>query len=63
MFKDSLNDPASVGMCREGIYLSMERVNDEFDVFGWYTFYSFLNHVVSVLVFDAFKDVAVEFFD
>ena len=41
--------------------VTSEGVDDELDVFGGYSLESFLDHMVPVLIFNAFKNVVLKF--
>lgn len=43
--------------------LSFESFNDELNVLSWYSLNGLLNNVIAILVFDAFKDISLEFLD
>ena len=52
MFKHPLNDSTSIWMSCEVVYLTVESINDELNVFGRDPLDGFLNDMIAVLVFD-----------
>ena len=50
-------------MGRQFLHVTSEGVNDELDMFGGYSLESFLDHVVPVLILDAFEHVVLKFPD
>ena len=61
VLQDPLDDPAAVWMCGEVVHLTSEGVNDELEPGGLHRLDTFLNHVVSVLVFHTLENIAVQF--
>ena len=61
VLQDPLDDPAAVGMGGEVVDLTSEGVNNELEPGGFHRLDTFLNHVVSVLVFHTLENIAVQF--
>lgn len=61
VLQDPLDDSTPVGMCAEGVNLSVEGVDDELESIRLDTFNALLHDVISVLVFDALQHVPFEF--
>jgi len=59
MFKHSLNNTAAIGVDSEVGYLPVESLDDKLDMFSWDSFDCLLDDVVSILVFDTFKDMPI----
>lgn len=63
MLEHSLDYTTTVGMGGKSVDLIIECLDDELYMFGRDPLDSFLDNVISILVFDAFQDMAIQFFD
>ena len=63
MFKHSLNDSTSIRVCGQRVHLASKGVEDEGNVFGGYSFDGFLDHMIAVLILDAFQNIGFKLFD
>lgn len=63
VLEHSLDHTATVRMGGKSMDLTMECLDDELYMFGRDPLDSFLDYVISVLVFDTFQDMAIQFFD
>ena len=61
ILQHALYDPAAILVGRQLLNVAGERVDDELDVFGRNPLESFLNHMVSILILDAFEDIVLKF--
>lgn len=61
MFEHALYDTATVRMSSQTLNLSSKGVDDELDVLCRYTLDSFLNDVITVLIFDALENLMLQF--
>ena len=61
VFEHTLDDTAAIRMSSQALDLSSKGVDDELDVLGGYTFDSFLNDMISILIFDALEDLVLQF--
>jgi len=63
VFEDTLNDPATIWMGGQVIHLTIKCLHNELNKMRRHLFDAFLDDMVAVLVFNAFHDVAIEFFN
>ena len=61
VFQHALYDPATVLVGSQFLNMTGEGVDDELDMFSGYSFESFLDHMVPVLILDAFENVVLKF--
>lgn len=58
-----LNHTTTVRMSGKSMYLAVECLDDELYMFGRDSLNGFLDHVIPVLILDAFQDMAIQFLD
>ena len=63
MFKHALDDSAAVRMSGQTLHLTSEGIDDEVYVLSRYSFNGFLDHVIAILILDAFQHVVLKLFD
>ncbi len=63
VLQHALNDPTAVRVHGQAVHLTRERVDDELDVHRRHPLDGLLDHMVPVLIFDAFEHMLFEFFD
>jgi len=62
VLKNSLNDPAAIGMGSKNVHLPPESINDKLQVLCRDTLDGLLNHMVAILIFDALHHIGFELF-
>jgi hypothetical protein len=63
IFKNPLDDSAAVWMACQDMDLASKGFDDKLDMFSWNTLDSFLNNVVSILIFHALENISLKFCD
>lgn len=63
VFEHSLDHAATIRMRGKSMDLTVECLDDKLYMLSRNPFNSLLDYVVSVLIFDAFQDMAIQFFD
>lgn len=63
MFQHPLYDSTTIRVDGETLNVPRETVEDELYMLGRYSFDGFLDHVISILILDAFQYVVFEFLD
>lgn len=61
VLQHALYDPAAVLVGCQFLYMTSEGVDDKLDMFSRYSLERFLNHMVPVLILDAFENVVLKF--
>lgn len=61
ILQHALYDPTAILVGRQFMNVACKGVDDELDMFSGYPFESFLDHMVSVLILDAFENVVLKF--
>lgn len=63
VLQNTLDHSASIRVSCENVNLTPKCFNDKLNMFSGNTLNSFLNNVITVLIFDALEDVRLEFLD
>lgn len=61
VLQHALYDPAAVLVGRQFLNVTSKGTNDELYMCSWYSLESFLDHMVPILILDAFENVVLKF--